>query len=295
MEPDKMKKDSMRILIPVAALAVCIAIGLIAYVMLTKSDNAQPAAAQANENSEFEQTNSGEDFHPDSSETQNVPTTDQESNADIEQEDIMQDTNETSAQESVPVDTITDLTSVGDYVLFGSYEQDNNLDNGKEPIEWLVLDKEDGWYLLITSEVIDEACYNNEWQPTAWENSSLRNWLNSSFLEEAFTEEQLSSIVDKEHINVNGNATADRVYILDQGELEDYFESNNSRTAGATIYAEAQGVYEYSNSNCWWWVREAGADPHYAKYVNCEGDILEYGMLVFNNTFGVRPVIWVDK
>lgn len=295
MEPDKMKKDSMRILIPVAALVVCIAIGLIAYVMLTKSDNAQPAAAQANENSEFEQTNSGEDFHPDSSETQNVPTTDQESNADIEQEDIMQDTNETSAQESVPVDTITDLTSVGDYVLFGSYEQDNNLDNGKEPIEWLVLDKEDGWYLLITSEVIDEACYNNEWQPTAWENSSLRNWLNSSFLEEAFTEEQLSSIVDKEHINVNGNATADRVYILDQGELEDYFESNNSRTAGATIYAEAQGVYEYSNSNCWWWVREAGADPHYAKYVNCEGDILEYGMLVFNNTFGVRPVIWVDK
>ena len=108
-----MKKDSMRILIPVAALVVCIAIGLIAYVMLTKSDNAQPAAAQANENSEFEQTNSGEDFHPDSSETQNVPTTDQESNADIEQEDIMQDTNETSAQESVPVDTITDLTSVG--------------------------------------------------------------------------------------------------------------------------------------------------------------------------------------
>ena len=297
MNPDNNpnKKESFKILIPVAALVVCLAIGLIAYMMLRKPDNAQPAAVQETAESEVEQTDSDEPVQSDSMEKQNEPDRDPESDADIDQEDTSQDTNETSVNESVAVDTITDQTSIGDYVLFGSYEQDNNYKNGKEPIEWLVLDEEDSRYLLITSEVIDEACYNNVWEPTAWKDSSLRKWLNSSFLEEAFSEEQLSRLVNKKHANADGDATSDRVFIMDREELEDYFDSNNARTAGATPYAEAQGVYEYSNNNCWWWVREAGADPHYAKYVNCEGAILEYGMLVFNNAFGVRPAIWVGK
>ena len=33
---------------------------------------------------------------------------------------------------------------VGDYISFGSYEQDNDVTNGKEPIEWLVLDVQEG-------------------------------------------------------------------------------------------------------------------------------------------------------
>lgn len=33
---------------------------------------------------------------------------------------------------------------VGDYVFFGAYEQDNNTSNGKEDIEWLVLEVKDG-------------------------------------------------------------------------------------------------------------------------------------------------------
>ena len=32
--------------------------------------------------------------------------------------------------------------SVGDTIFFGEYEQDNNLSNGKEEIEWIVLAKE---------------------------------------------------------------------------------------------------------------------------------------------------------
>lgn len=198
-------------------------------------------------------------------------------------------------QEAAEVNTITEDTSVGDLVYFGTYEQDNDPENGREPIEWVVLDEEDGQYLLITSEVIDEACYNNVWEPTTWESSSLRGWLNTSFLEEAFTGEQIDRIAFTEHTDEDGNSTDDQVFILNPEELEDYFETDNDRKAGATSYAEAQGVYEYSNGNCWWWVSEAGADPHYARYVNCEGAILEYGMLVFNNAFGVRPAIRVLK
>lgn len=35
-------------------------------------------------------------------------------------------------------------TRVGDTVIFGQYEQDGNLDNGSEPIAWLVLDVQGG-------------------------------------------------------------------------------------------------------------------------------------------------------
>ena len=202
---------------------------------------------------------------------------------------------DTLKKESIEVDTITTQTSVGDYVYYGTYEQNNNLEDGNEWIEWLVLDEKDSKYLLITSDVIDCVCYNNEWKVTTWENCSLRDWLNTSFITEAFTEEQKDSIAYSDHEDEDGNYATDQVFILNPEELRDYFKSNEARTAGATPYAKAQGVYVYSNGNCWWWVSEAGADPHYARYVNCEGAILEYGMLVFNNAFGVRPAIWVYK
>lgn len=223
------------------------------------------------------------------------------------QQDMIESTSDTTTQQDmteVPtdtpvteleVDTITAQTSVGDFVYYGTYEQNNNDEDGKERIEWLVLDEEDGRYLLITSEVIDCVCYNNVWRDTAWGNCSLRDWLNTSFLTEAFTENQINSIAYSEHTDEDGNSASDQVFILNAEELRENFNSNNERTAGATPYAEAKGVYVYSNGNCWWWVSDAGADPHYARYVNCEGAILEYGMLVFNNVFGVRPAIWIKK
>ena len=39
---------------------------------------------------------------------------------------------------------------VGDTVVFGSYEQDNDKSNGTEPIEWIVLDEKGGRYLLLS-------------------------------------------------------------------------------------------------------------------------------------------------
>ena len=45
---------------------------------------------------------------------------------------------------------------VGDTYKFGSYEQDNKTSNGKEEIEWIVLDK-DGISLLLISKYLREA------------------------------------------------------------------------------------------------------------------------------------------
>ena len=277
--------------IGIAVAAVC---GLLFFVTQNKKNSGNEPAAAAQENAAAVQESVGEaaadnagEAAPEEAAAENPVSEDAAAAA--------QESAESERHEVEEVDSITGDTSVGDYVLYGTYEQDNNLENGKEPLEWIVLDKYENSYLLITAEVIDEVCYNDEWDVTSWQSCSLRSWLNEEFIEEAFTEAQTSQISYTEHTDVDGNYTSDQVFILSPWELENYFSSNSDRTAGATDYAEARGVYEYSNGNCWYWAAEEGADPHYARYVNCEGAILEYGMLVFNNSFGVRPAMWVEK
>ena len=58
------------------------------------------------------------------------------------------------------------------YVTFGHYEQDNDLTNGKEPIEWRVLKEEGGEVMLITRYALDAKPYNE----TAGYRIVARNW-----------------------------------------------------------------------------------------------------------------------
>ena len=44
---------------------------------------------------------------------------------------------------------------VGDYLVFGHYEQDGNRINGREPVEWQVLEVKDGKALIITRYGLD--------------------------------------------------------------------------------------------------------------------------------------------
>lgn len=83
--------------------------------------------------------------------------------------------------------TIDKNVKVGDYVTFGSYEQDNDTSNGKEPVEWLVLDVQSDKALLLSKYVLDEKAYNDEEIYVTWEGCSLRNWLNNDFTNSAFT------------------------------------------------------------------------------------------------------------
>ena len=71
---------------------------------------------------------------------------------------------------------------VGHYVSFGKYEQDNNTSNGKEKIEWLVLEVKDGKALVISKYALDCKPYNTSSTNVTWETCSLRNWLNNDFI-----------------------------------------------------------------------------------------------------------------
>ncbi len=199
--------------------------------------------------------------------------------------------------------------AIGDYITFGTYEQDNNTTNGNENIEWLVLDRKDGKALVISKYALDCQQYNTSYTSVTWETCTLRNWLNDDFINTAFSDAEQSCIPtvtvsadrNPEYDTNPGSATKDKVFLLSITEVNKYFGSDSARECEATAYAEAQGA---DNGNCWWWLRSPGRDRNLAAGVNRGGDVGEYGSFVgyhrtedgyiFYGSNAVRPALWID-
>ena len=195
------------------------------------------------------------------------------------------------------------IAKAGDYVFFGAYEQDNNTSNGKEDVEWLVLEVKDGKALVVSKYALDCQRYNKEREYVTWETCTLRKWLNNDFINAAFSADEKARIptvtvsADKNpYYSTNpGNATQDQVFLLSIPEANKYFNSDNARQCKPTDYAVANGAYVNSdNGNCWWWLRSPGDDLLIAAYVSLDGDVGEYGSTVNYADTAVRPALWID-
>ena len=167
---------------------------------------------------------------------------------------------------------------IGDIVTFGTYEQDNDLANGPEPIEWQYIGDRDGHKYLLSKYVLDHKYYNNEDVDVTWETCTLREWLNNEFYNTAFTAADKQRIVMAHNENPDsyelfvdngtgaegGNDTDDRIFLLSwteardylDGKLQKYIESkeehakynyNQKLLCKATAYAEALGVSVVNN------------------------------------------------
>lgn len=195
--------------------------------------------------------------------------------------------------------------NVGDIVTFGMYEQDNNIPNGKEGVEWRVLAKEDDRILVISEKALAHQYYHISGGDVTWQSCSLRKWLNSTFLNDAFDTAE-KTIISKASVSADknpeyntdpGNATIDRVFLLSITEAKKYFASNSARQCEPTEYAVANGVATYNGTgNCWWWLRTPGSDQHSAAHVDEDGPIYFPGDYVddFYGYIGVRPAMWIN-
>ena len=195
------------------------------------------------------------------------------------------------------------VAKVGDYVFFGAYEQDNNTSNGKENVEWLVLEIKDGKALVISKYALDCKQYNTSYTDVTWETCTLRKWLNNDFINAAFSADEKAMIptvtvsADKNpDYNTNpGNATQDQVFLLSIPEANKYFNSDSARQCKPTDYAFANGVYvNSSNGNCWWWLRSPGHYQDSDASVRSGGDVGEFGSDVNRGVNAVRPALWID-
>lgn len=195
---------------------------------------------------------------------------------------------------------------VGDYITFGSYEQDNNLDNGKEEIEWLILDVQDGKVLVISKYGLDAQPYNKYHVDVTWEDCTLRQWLNDYFLNSAFSESeqkkiQTTTVVaeNEEHDDTEaGNDTQDKIFLLSVKEVYEYFDSGEERESTPTDYAVAEGCWTDTMDdyygNCWWWLRSPGDYQYWAAGVTSEGNVDVNGFRVDLDNRAVRPVMWIE-
>lgn len=191
---------------------------------------------------------------------------------------------------------------VGDYITFGTYEQDNNTQNGKEAIEWLVLARENNRLLVISRYALDYEPYNKNFTNVTWETCTLRTWLNDNFLKAAFSRAEQAMIptvtvsADKnpDRSTNPGNATQDKVFLLSIPEVNRYFTSDGAKKCQPTAYAKQQCFSMFDNGFCWWWLRSPGYRQDYAASVFIDGGVYESGSYVFDDDNAVRPALWIN-
>ncbi len=199
---------------------------------------------------------------------------------------------------------------VGDYIYFGSYEQDNSAFNGKEDIEWLVLDRYDNMLFIISKYALDAKPYNENGGNLTWEKCTLRSWLNNDFYNTAFSEEDKllivqANITDDKNGTISDAGTTDNVFLLSIPEAEKYFSADNERQCIPTDYAIAQGAYTNSQyivdgkPACWWWLRSPSSHWIRAALIDYHGLIdsnrVFYGTEALNGGNDcVRPALWIN-
>ena len=186
-----------------------------------------------------------------------------------------------------------------------------------DSITWQILDVQSDQALLIAQKGLDVQPYHTKYGSVTWETSSLRDWLNTTFLNGAFTAEEQTAIrttyVDNGKAQGcdlwdtdGGNNTQDKVFLLSYGEAKKYFDIATPGIDGPekariqpTKYAEDQGAYvseEFETADgkdaTRWWLRSPGCNQLDAACVHARGCIGE--QMCSNKDTCVRPAMWVD-
>ena len=193
--------------------------------------------------------------------------------------------------------------TAGSVIPFGTYEQDNNLVNGREPVEWIVLSVRGREALLISRYALDIIPYHTELTDITWENSSLREWLNEEFRKKAFTYNDQTIIIwtDVDNSDAQGNSSwkttggnnsRDRIFLLSCSEANDYLAKiRGEEICTPTKYAAAKGE-KIRNLKSGWWLRSPGYRQNYAAYVDTDGSI--HNTHVNYMKMYIRPVLWLN-
>jgi len=220
------------------------------------------------------------------------------------------DQQESSAKCDEIAQLLISAAEPGSTVMLGSYEQDNDEDNGKEPIMWDVLDRQGDRILLISHYVLEGMLYNGTRKEITWEDSSVRKWLNGAFIGAAFTEDEAKRILltdvtaDWNPIfhTVAGADTKDKVFCLSALEVMDYYKykSHGTRRGKPTPYAQAHGGVIDMSGYAVWFLRTPGREKIAVCTVNNYGDIDgltkdNAGQYVDGAGGGVRPAMWITS
>ena len=184
-----------------------------------------------------------------------------------------------------------------------------------EPLTWRVLDPDEGY--IMCDNVIDSQSYQNfvirkddklynskdcTNYVSDWETCSLRQWLNKTFYNTAFSREE-KMLIGTTFLENNspdgtwfGTDTGDKIFILSFDDVINSaygFDSSKSefdeaRKLKATDYSKCQGVY-ISQGYPHWWLRTPGNAE--AVYLVSSYGWAALGLGVYGTGVGVVPAL----
>lgn len=187
-----------------------------------------------------------------------------------------------------------------------------------KPIEWIVLNHEGHRVLLLSKYALDTKQFNDVSKGINWEKCTLRKWLNNSFLNEVFNQEE-AEIIETTNVRAEKNPeyrtspgvdTQDKIFLLSVQEAEKYFQSDNERVCKPTEYAVKHGAYskivnrsqikgelkteKLHGDECEWWLRTPGENSQFTALVRNNGKIDYFGNNAKYDKNCLRPALWID-
>ena len=172
------------------------------------------------------------------------------------------------------------------YMLFGSYMQSRD----DQPILWRVLTVDGNYALLLSEVILDTRPFDAV--TNDWNKSSLKQWLNSSFMNEAFRESEQDVILS--------NGDVGKVFLLSSAELTEPSYGFSSDINSKDANRRAAGSMLAYNNNLWR-VEDSSYTNYYARskpngknvdLVTSKGEIKI--ARVERDNVGIRPAMWVD-
>ena len=201
-----------------------------------------------------------------------------------------------------------------------------------EPIKWRILKRTGNQLFVVSDIILENQRYNMDYESITWGKSTIRSWLNGygsqenkskinytnqSFINKAFSANDIKAIQKTNVINDNniecntagGNNTVDKLFLLSEREVyytseaqEHGFVKNNqtedeARKCLCSTYAWAMGAWKEDNKpgNSSWSLRSPGLDGYDAAYVDSDGLVNnDDGGTITTTSMGVRPALHLN-
>ncbi|MCR5202518.1 MAG: DUF6273 domain-containing protein [Lachnospiraceae bacterium] len=153
---------------------------------------------------------------------------------------------------------------------------------------WKVLYKQDGNILIISDKVIKCVPFNKKKKNVYWSTCTLRKYLNSNFINNSFSKDEMSMINTTTLNTKSGRRTIktkDKVFCLSKDEVNSYIKSDNDKIV--------EDLNEKVGAGGCWWLRTQGYRQDLAMFVGNTGVVHSSGITVDSKSIGICPAMWI--
>lgn len=183
-------------------------------------------------------------------------------------------------------------------MYFGNYIQKDTNGDGKvtdedekQPIKWRVLSvEEDGTALLLADKLLDMQPFDKNGK-IDWEECTLRTWLNSTFLNAAFTEAEQEAIAETELETESAATVTDNIYLLSLEEVSNPEYGFHPLIDCESNTRKAEGT-DLSVFNNIWWLRTPIKEEHASWVCSIDSQGTNRTIVIgTENSLWIRPAL----